>query len=236
MEYHPRIDILNPLVKESKIILGSFPTWCLTKPDNNQKKAERIKNGDISFFYGSSVNRFWFWYQKNLDQSISKANITSIQKSLNEQSIAITDVIISCTRKDRSALDKHLTNRTYNYQFFEYPKKGKTIKIICTSKGVMNEMLLSSTFFKLHPRLKINPIKSNTFQNQLIKKVKGDSNLIRNPFYHLIEVESGGIIECIALPSPGSPYRRLIDFGFNSNDADIYLNSYLRYVFDWFVA
>jgi predicted ATP-binding protein involved in virulence len=149
MEHHPRLNQSDLIIRKPKIILGSFPPWSLTEPDFEkfetltQKEFERINNRDFPFFYGSYVNRFWNWYQKFIDEAISKEDIDSIQKSLKEKSIGITDVIISCTRKDRSALDKHLTNRTYNHQFFKYPKKGETIKILCTSKGVMNEMLLN---------------------------------------------------------------------------------------------
>lgn len=240
MENHPRINSSNLIIQKSKIILGSFPTWALSGPDFEKqesvkvKELERKKNEELKYFYGSSINRFWGWYENYIDHHISKDDIISIQNSLNENAIGITDVILSCSRKGKSALDKNLTNRIYNHQFFKYPKQGHSIKIICTSKGVMNEMLLSRKFFKLHPRLKINSNKSNFYQIQLLNKIKGDIEVIRNPFYQLIEIESGGSIECISLPSPGSPYRRLIDFGFNSNDADAYLNNYLRYAFDWF--
>lgn len=234
MEHHPRIDISNPLIKESKIILGSFPTWSLTKPDTNQKRIDRSKNGDIKYFYGSSKNRFWTWYQKFVDASVLKEDLDSIQKSLSENSIGITDAIISCVRKDKSALDKHLTRRTYNHQFFKLPNTNETLKFLCTSKGVMNEMLLNKSFFKLYPHLKIDEEKSNYFQTQMINEAKGDLSLVRKSFYKLIEIESGGTIECIALPSPGSPYRKLADFGFNSDNADVYLDKYLKIAFDWF--
>lgn len=240
MEFHPRLNLSNLRIKESRIILGSFPTWSLTDCDpekdetSEQKKLERIKNGDIPFYYGSSINRFWNWYKIYVDESISIEDIISIKASLVKKSIGITDVIISCSRKNRSALDKHLTKRTYNHQFFGYPKRDETIKILCTSKGVMNEMLLNNKFFKTHTELKLNVEKSDFFQKQILHKVNGDISLLRNPLYRIIDVESGGSIECMSIPSPGSPYRRLKDFGYSPNDADLFLNSYLSHVFNWF--
>ena len=96
MEHHPRINTSDTLIKESKIILGSFPTWSITNPDSDQKNSERKKNGDLPFYYGSSANRFWLWYQKYVDPQVSKENVESIQKSLEKRSIGITDMIISC--------------------------------------------------------------------------------------------------------------------------------------------
>ena len=96
--------------------------------------------------------------------------------------------------------------------------------------------LLNKQFFNLHPLLKTNVVHSNDFQNRIIKKLNGNSNQIKNPFYKLIEVESGGQIECFALPSPGSPYRKLTAFGLSSEDSKSYLNNYLQIVFDWFIS
>lgn len=239
MEIHPRINISDPLLQQSKIIVGSFPTWSLSNSENNEIRKEkeivRIKNNDLPFFFGSSINRFWDWYRKYLDNKVIKNDISSIQNSLKTNSIGITDLIVSCDRKDKSSLDKHLTKRTYNHIFFEYPKKGQTLKILCTSKGVMNEMLLNKKFFKVHPELQINFKKSIDFQSSIIEKINGNSNYIKNPFCILIETEFGGIIECVSIPSPGSPYRRLIDFGLNSKDSNQFLDNYLKVVFDWLI-
>ena len=243
MEHHPRFNVAELPLTQSKIILGSFPTWSLTDPDLNKnesfkdKEVSRIKNGDIPFFYGSSSNRFWNWYKDYIDESISIYNIESIKNSLIENGIGITDMIIRCSRKDKSALDKHLTNRIYNHKFFNYPEKGEVLRILCTSKGVMNNMLLSNKFFKIHPRLSINIQASKDFEIKISEKFNGDLSLVRAPLYQKIDIESGGSIECLALPSPGSPFRRLLDFGFSSNKTDntqVFLNNYLDAAFDWF--
>ncbi len=242
MEYHPRINVTDKKLNEQRIILGSFPTWALTLPDVDkgenveEKELERIKNKDINYFYGSSINQFWNWYKEFLDHKISKENISSIDASLKSNKIGITDVIFSCERNNRSGLDKHLTNRTYNQSFFRYPAKGETIKILCTSKGVMNEMLLNKNFFALHPLLSIDYALSDNYQAELIKKINGNLNSVRNPFYKIMTCESGGTIECMAIPSPGSPYRRLMDFGIKDQSPQIYLSNYLKEAFSWFTV
>ncbi|OFY86322.1 MAG: hypothetical protein A3F72_10975 [Bacteroidetes bacterium RIFCSPLOWO2_12_FULL_35_15] len=236
-EFHPRIDFDSPTLNHSKIILGSFPTWSLTFSNDGKlnalKTIERVKNGDIQFYYGSSNNRFWYWYQTFFDSEIFLENVASIKNSLEKNSIGITDMIFSCNRKDKSALDKHLTERTYNHLFFKYPQKGQTIKILCSSKGVMNEMFLNSAFFNKHPTLSMNESKSFELQNTLLQSINGNPDLVKKPFLRVIECSNGGSIECFATPSPGSPYRKLADFGLKSQNLDDYLNSYLKMVFTW---
>jgi len=240
MEIHPRINISHPLINHSKIILGSFPTWALTGLDSDdleirdKKNKEKVKNGDMDFFYGSSINRFWDWYKNFYDAEIEPNDVETIKGSLNRNSIGITDIIVSCDRLNQSSLDKHLTNRIYNHNFFRHPQEGEIIKILCTSKGVMNEMFIKQVLLKSPKLFKIDTNTSNSFQGLLLEKIKGESRLLKNPFYNSIELESGGSIECCSIPSPGSPYRRLIDFGLNGSPVQEYLDSYLKEVFDWF--
>lgn len=239
MEFHPRINISDPILQQSKIIVGSFPTWSLSNSENNEiskeKEITRIKNKDVPFFFGSSINRFWNWYYKYADNKVIENDIKSIEKSLKTNKIGITDLIISCNRKGKSSLDKHLTKRIYNHNFFQYPKKEKKLKILCTSKGAMNEMLLNKKFFKTHPGLQINLKNSVDLQNKIIEKTNGNSNYTGNPFCISIETEFGGIIECVSIPSPGSPYRKLVDFGFDSKDSNQFLDNYLNVIFNWFL-
>lgn len=239
MELHPKIDVHNLKLLNTKIILGSFPTWSLTHSDDelimSEKLSDQIRNGDLPYFYGSSSNKFWNWYQTYVDPSISPENILEIESSLKKNSIGITDVIISCIRKNKSALDKHLTNRKYNHHFFQMPLRGQTLKILCSSKGVMNDMLLNKAFLKTHSNLTIDETSSVSFQNKVLEKINGDSGLIKQPFFRSLTCDTGGNIECFSTPSPGSPYRKLEAFGFHSGNLDDYLNSYLFHVFQWFI-
>ncbi|WP_443945088.1 hypothetical protein ACJVDH_19555 [Pedobacter sp. AW1-32] len=238
-EYHPRINESQKPLTTGRIILGSFPIWSLTESELDDeltlsKMKKRVQNGDFQYFYGSISNKFWQWYQSYIDGQIKCNNVESISKSIYLNNIGITDMIFSCVRKGTSALDKHLSSRKYNYNFFEYPKKGETLKILCTSKGVMNDMLLKGVFFKIHKDIKLNEQKSNKLQVETLASLEGDNNLSK-PIIRVLEIQGGGTIECFATPSPGSPYRRLIDFGYKYGDIDTYLNKYLKTVFQWFV-
>jgi len=238
-EYHPWVSIDTPRITQPKIILGSFPIWSLTRHEldpNEQSHFVSIrikKTGEFPFFYGSAVNRFWLWYQTYLDVHIELLNKDSILSSLQANQIGITDAILSCTRKEKSALDKDLSKRLYNHRFFTYPQTGEVKKILCTSKGVMNEMLLHNDFFQHHNRLQLDAAASYQFQDQFVKNILGDPQLITKPIFTQLAVENGGIIQCLALPSPGSPYRRLIDFGLHKADSHTYLENYLRNAFSW---
>lgn len=242
MEYHPRINENTPRIKESRIILGSFPTWALTAVDSDKKETEeeklfvRTSNSDFLYFFGSSTNKFWDWYKIHVDGNIETRDSKSIQRSLVLSSIGITDMLLTCERKNRSALDKNLIKRKYNHNFFEYPKTNETLKILCTSKGVLNQMLLTKTFFKLHPKLSINELDSQTKQAEIIKNLKGESRFVVQPFFKKLDVKDGGSIECLAIPSPGSPYRKLDCFGNFNMNLDNYLKNYLSYAFRWFIT
>ncbi|MBI3235299.1 MAG: hypothetical protein HYZ42_14905 [Bacteroidetes bacterium] len=240
MEFHPRINLKNPVLLENRIILGSFPTWQFTAAKCNEEALEKemliTKKGEISFYYGSWRNQFWSWYRQYVDQLIVPDDLPSIKKSLDANLIGITDVIYCCKRHGRSALDKHLYERSYNHNFFRVPNKGEVIKILCTSKGVMNEMLLINSFFKVFPELKTNENESKKFQENLLKTIDGDPNIIKSPFFTFLEFGNGGRIEVLSTPSPGSPYRRLIDFGLTDASANEYLQKYLTQVFKWFLA
>lgn len=239
MEYHPRLNRENLKIHEHRIILGSFPIWSLVQSTNNLRKGNdleknmKIKKGEFPFFYGSSTNQFWIWYKQFVDEKIVLLDVESIKNSLNKNNIGITDIILRCKRKGISALDKDLSKREYNFDFLLYPKVGEITKILCTSKGVMNEMLLCKRFFKLHENIKIDYPKSIEVQKKIIQKLGGFEDQLRKPIYVELKVNNGGSIQCLSIPSPGSPFRRLIDFGINEADINRYLSEYLQYAFTW---
>lgn len=240
IEIHPRLDINNLKITQSKIILGSFPIWSLTQIDSGIKSetnSESIiikREGEFPFFYGSSTNKFWEWYKKYVDIGIVTNDLNIIKNSLDRNEIGITDVILSCKRKNKSALDKHLSERIYNHEFITYPKLGETLKILCTSKGVMNEMFLHKIFFKIHQNISINEKASLEFQNEFIAKIGGDINSIQKTVFVELQVHGKGIIQCIAIPSPGSPFRKLTNFGHRDGELNSYLDKYLKRAFNWF--
>jgi len=91
MELNPRIKISDSKLKESKIILGSFPTWSLSisedKEINKEKERARIENKEVPFFFGSSINKFWNWYNKYVDNKVVKNDVKSIKNSLKTNKI-----------------------------------------------------------------------------------------------------------------------------------------------------
>lgn len=238
IEYHPRVNGKQDKLESNKIILGSFPTWSLTLNCTQEeiirleKEANRLSSGDIQYFYGSANNKFWTWYQKYVDKAVDIDDIESISNSLAKNQIGITDVILSCVRKGKSALDKDLSKRIYNHCFFQYPNHNQNIKILCTSKGVMNEMLLNKAFFKLHDNMRVNTVLSNQFQDD-IAAFLGSKTKLAKPLAIVLQNTNGGVMECVALPSPGSPYRRLIDFGHISGSNEAFLQKYLAFAFEW---
>jgi len=231
MEFHPRIDIRNPQLAAPRIILGSFPTYPYTLKSEDDTAAKEQQ--DLSFFYGSERNRFWHWYRDFVDAESEKSSVESLRRSLLQHNIGITDAIYSCIRKGHSASDNHLTQRIYNHTFFRKPPAGETVKVLCTSKGVMNDMLLTDRFFRLHPDLRINLAASKKREAEILAALKGE--LLHKPVFRIIDVKNGGQIECAALPSPGSPFRSLKTFGFKTGNAGDYLNGYLELVFKWFL-
>lgn len=241
MEYHPRLNFENLKIIKEKIILGSFPTWALSDVTNcspetiSEKIKVRNKNGELPYFFGSSTNLFWRWYKSYVDFELDCTNVDAIVASLEQHKIGITDVIKSCERKGKSALDQHLINRTYNQSFFVYPPSGVCLKILCTSKGVLNQMLLSKSFFKVHARITIDKVASEKFELEYLKKIDGARQPIKNPFFRKLNIKTGGTIECLAIPSPGSPYRGLSNFGLNSPDHHSFLNEYVKEAFNWFL-
>ncbi len=242
MECHPRIKEESSKLIETRIILGSFPTWPLTAIDSDKAETEEEKliirtlNKDFLYFFGSSTNKFWSWYKEYIDENIAPSDINSIQNSLCKNSIGITDILLSCKRKGRSALDKDLTSRTYNHNFFEYPNSNETIKILCTSKGVLNEMFLNKKFFKLHPQITINETYSQEHQTAMVKAINGETSIVAHPLYQKLDFETGGAIECLAIPSPGSPFRKLDSFGNINVNLEEYLKNYLSFAFNWFMS
>jgi|GEM_PF-2945295 len=234
MEFHPRIDPNKPQLNESRIILGSFPTYPYTFKSQEEKENAVIAEAQqAAFFYGSERNQFWHWYRDHVDLQSDKSSVETLVKSLKKHRIAITDAIYACNRKGHSASDQHLTQRTYNHAFFKKPAKGEVLKILCTSKGVMNDMLLTDAFFRLHPDLSIDQAASEERERALIGHLNG--NLVHKPVFRVLRVTNGGMIECAALPSPGSPFRSLKTFGFISGNAGDYLKNYLEQTFKWFL-
>lgn len=98
------------------------------------------KNEDVSYdwFYGTKRNQFWSILENiyNIKLDSKKAK----QKLFRDLSIAITDVILRCERKDSNSLDSNLINCTYNtLAIRRLLKKKKIEKIFFSSRFVEHE-------------------------------------------------------------------------------------------------
>jgi hypothetical protein len=67
-EIHPYLNEGN-IKGSTKLILGSFPVYACTEPDNAEKLAIRNTEGTVRFFYGSCKSRFWGLYHQFVDNN-----------------------------------------------------------------------------------------------------------------------------------------------------------------------
>ena len=124
IETHPFGIFAPPNAKY--LVLGSFTA--------------RRKDNDASYdwFYCTKRNQFWPILEKiykiKLDSKKSK------QKLFTNLSIAITDIIYQCKRRDSNSLDSNLVNFTYNTSAIKKLLKKKTVKkIFFSSRFVEKE-------------------------------------------------------------------------------------------------
>ena len=74
-------------------------------------------------------------------------------------------------------------------------------------------------------------MESNNLQSIILTTVDSEPSQIRTPIAKVIKTQCGGTIECVAIPSPGSPYRKLVDFGFHTTKSKVFISEYLTSVF-----
>jgi|688.fasta_scaffold299057_2 hypothetical protein len=235
IESHPFFE-LGKFQESTKLILGSFPVYECTNPDSVYKRKKREIEETVFFYYGSCSSRFWGLYKTYIDSSIkipiSKENVLH---SLKKRNISISDIILSCERKNYSSLDSDLTKRKYNIlDIEELLDKGVT-KILCTSKGVM-QLLETKVLNKKNRTIStmLNKEKSIVLQEHIITTLSGQFSLIKKPIARVYQINKKEV-EIISIPSPGSPQRQLKNFGFDKNKYEWrqYADNYFEYVFNW---
>ena len=98
IETHPYLQ-LGLINGATKLILGSFPVYECTNPDNELKQQNRQNDGSVRFFYGSIDSGFWRLYIDHVDNLLHLPPVPNlILQSLAQHQIAIADTIISCQR------------------------------------------------------------------------------------------------------------------------------------------
>jgi hypothetical protein len=243
IEEHPYLE-LGYTPGATRLILGSFPVYECTNPDNDLKTNRRI-DGTVRFFYGSNRNRLWRLYSEYIDREILPPwEPDTIVESLTIRNIAVSDLITSCERyksktnrkTGRSTIDHFsseddaLHNRTYNVEQIRTMITEGVTKILCTSKAVLkwleSKVILKEEFGVLQSN------ESDLFQNNFINEIEGNPQQITHPTHRCFLIDNQ-IIEAIAIPSPGSPHRRLNHFGFAVGQRSFYANAYFRKAFVW---
>lgn len=232
LEIHPYLN-KGKIKGATKLILGSFPVYECTDPDNQIKKDNRLKEGTIRFFYGSNRNSLWTKYSKYIDNSLSepKDELTII-KSLKKHNIAISDIIASCERKDFSSEDSDLLKKNWNTDMIRGLIKEGVTKILCTSKGVLGDLEKKIICSKKNPLGFSNEKINMNFQSNFIRDLNGDTTKISNPISRVFNIEDKELI-ALAIPSPGSPQRQIHNFGNSSSNGMDYAERYFKKSFEW---
>ena len=229
-ETHPFLEF-GKVPNATKLILGSFPVYSITLPDSEDKQRIRKSDGTVPFFYGSCHSSFWGLYHLYIDNGLQIPIKSELAiQSLTNNDISISDIISSCERNGKSALDKDLIKRVYNFEMLnEYLESGVT-KILCTSKGVME--MFHDHIVKKSKTIIYLEAESRKWQSQIISKLRGDESQIKKLICRQY-LFKGKTIRLISIPSPGSPQRQLKQFGFYGDDWRTYADNYFEFSFNW---
>ncbi len=232
IETHPYLK-KGHIESATKLILGSFPVYECTDPDNHIKQQNRQGEGTIRFFYGSVDSSLWMRYSTHVDPEIHlPPNEENIISSLTANRIAIADTITCCQRHDFSSEDTKLVQKTWNRQGILRIVEDGVSKILCTSKGVLSDLEKKIICPAFNAFGSVDLPQSATLQNTLIKGLGGNLGFITNPIAKVFVI-NGRRIEAMAIPSPGSPQRQIREFGFDEQNWQHYANRYFATVFTW---
>ncbi|HQU96956.1 MAG TPA: hypothetical protein PLO39_12485 [Saprospiraceae bacterium] len=231
----------------TKLILGSFPVYECTDQDSQLKRQNRQNEGTIRFFYGSNRNSLWTKYGEYIDNSIVEPwDSGLIIESLIENQIAVSDTIKSCERyiykKDKktkekklypySSEDSALKNKTWNREIITTLINNGVTKILCTSKGVLNDLEKQIICYGRTPLGRKDNQLTSLFQTQFIERIGGNNRQITNEVAKTFIVGNRQVFG-LAIPSPGSPQRQTHEFGCENQDRLTYANSYFENAFNW---
>ena len=233
LEQHPFIQI-GEAIPAKRMIVGTFPIYSLTNPRTPRKNQLQLQRGDISFFYGSQANTFWSWYQQFVDPTVNIQNVQSILASLQTNKIAISDVIKECSRIDESFEDNKLRRKIWNRSLANIIT-GSIDKIICTSKAGSGAMGWLRDKVLIPAGFVVNQVATDQLHHRILNAIPGSNTQVIT--IALVLKRARKEVSIVALPSPGSPERRLVDFGYvdGVHTTTTYLQSYLGQAFNWFL-
>ena len=232
VESHPFLRI-GESIPAKRMIVGTFPVYSITRPGTTLKSQLRQQNNNIPFFYGSSANWFWTWYQQYVDNTINAKCNKSILVSLQVNGIAISDVISSCTRNEYSFEDSDLRKKKWNISLVNLIESDID-KIICTSKSDSGAMGWLRDRILVPHGFRLNQSSSLQLHKQILGQIPNSNQRVK-PIAQVL-IKNNREISLVAVPSPGSPYRRLTNFGYDKrvHNSTIYLDNFLTQVFNWF--
>lgn len=231
IEYHPYLQD-GYVPNSKKLILGSFPVYVVTEPDSSLKQKGRADSGAFCFFYGSTYSSFWDLYKTHIDQSLGVPfNPIELKESIRKEGISISDLYKSASRKEHSASDRDLGNKTLNISQLSSYLDESVERVLCTSKYVLevfsNQCLASKGFaFKKE--------ESDEFAKTILNELGGESNEIVNPICGVYEKGSRQI-KLLAMPSPGSFQRSVQHFGWVKGNKVEYGQRYFKAAFNWLI-
>ncbi|HXH30693.1 MAG TPA: hypothetical protein VNJ01_07755 [Bacteriovoracaceae bacterium] len=127
-EFHPYGEFIPS--KPRCMIIGSFPIGKFTDPGRRHE----IKAHEFDFFFGGEKNLLWKLVGDCFGQSLKTRQ--ALEEFLEENGMAIGDVICSCERKKGSASDADLFRIEWNQDLFSVIQKNNIKKIFFTSRQV----------------------------------------------------------------------------------------------------
>lgn len=113
------------------MIIGSFPIGKFSDP----KRRKDILPHELDFFFGGERNLLWKLVGEAFGRELrAREDVISL---LEEQGLAVGDVIASCRRKGGRASDSDLYDIVWNRELLSVIQRNRIKTLYFTSKGVM---------------------------------------------------------------------------------------------------
>ncbi len=128
------------------LFLGSF---------TGRRPLENEKDSDYDWFFGTKRNQFWTIMEGVYNLKLQ--NKQEKQRLFKKIGLAITDIILSCERKEGSNLDENLTNITFNSPAIVNIIKENKIKTIFFSSRFAHSLFRKQfkRIIQNHPEIKL---------------------------------------------------------------------------------
>ena len=143
------------------LLVGTFPG-----KQYSQLSQEEVWADLLAWSYAGK-NQFWRIMEKIYN--ISLPDRRAKQLLFSELEIGLTDLIVSCSRKDNTNLDSNLTNITWNKAAFEtFFQEKNNLTVFCTGKGVAD--ILKKWFPEHHDKIVSLPSPSPIYASMKLEE------------------------------------------------------------------